>query len=77
MVNVLSKYHDKTWAGIRGYGALDNYRQMQFVCKRADRMVSCTKVMEQEMNSLILLKIQQLCIILVIWMKSMYYPEKR
>lgn len=50
MVNVLSKYHDKTWAGIRGYGALDNYRQMQFVCKRADRMVSCTKVMEQEIG---------------------------
>ena len=50
MVNVLSKYHDKTWAGIRGYGALDNHRQMQFVCKRADRMVSCTKVMEQEIG---------------------------
>lgn len=50
MVNVLSKYHDKTWAGIRGYGALENHRQMQFVCKRADRMVSCTKIMEQEIE---------------------------
>lgn len=50
MVNVLSKYRDKTWAGIRGYGALDNHRQMQLVCKRADRMVSCTKVMEQEIG---------------------------
>ena len=48
MVNVLSKCHDKTWAGIRGYGALEDHRQMQFVCKRADRMVSCTKIMEQE-----------------------------
>lgn len=50
MVNVLSKCHDKTWAGIRGYGALEDHRQMQFVCKRADRMVSCTKIMEQEIE---------------------------
>lgn len=48
LVNVLSKYHDTTWAGIRGYGALANHREMQFVCARADRMVSCTKVMEQD-----------------------------
>lgn len=48
LVNVLSKYHDTTWAGIRGYGALADHREMQFVCERADRMVSCTKVMEQD-----------------------------
>ncbi len=48
IVNVLSKYQDTTWAGIRGYGALTDVREMRFVCKRADRMVSCTKVMEAD-----------------------------
>lgn len=48
LVNVLSKQKDVTWAGIRGYGALDNKKEMSFVCKRADRMVSCTRVMEAD-----------------------------
>lgn len=48
LVNVLSKQRDVTWAGIRGYGALDDKKEMSFVCKRADRMVSCTKVMEAD-----------------------------
>lgn len=48
LVNVLSKVKDTTWAGIRGYGALEDKREMNFVCKRADRMVSCTKVMEAD-----------------------------
>lgn len=48
LVNVLSKRKDVTWAGIRGYGALDDRREMHFVTKRADRMVSCTKVMEAD-----------------------------
>lgn len=48
IVNVLSKVQDVTWAGIRGYGALEDKREMGFVCKRADRMVSCTKVMEAD-----------------------------
>ena len=48
LVNVLSKVKDTTWAGIRGYGALEDKKEMSFVCKRADRMVSCTKVMEAD-----------------------------
>ena len=48
LVNVLSKGKDVTWAGIRGYGALEDQREMHFVTKRADRMVSCTKVMEAD-----------------------------
>lgn len=48
LVNVLSKVKDVTWAGIRGYGALTDKNEMSFVCKRADRMVSCTKVMETD-----------------------------
>ncbi|MBO5031587.1 MAG: glycosyltransferase [Lachnospiraceae bacterium] len=48
LVNVLSKHHDFIWAGIRGYGALSDKRSMKLVCRMADRVVSCTKVMEQE-----------------------------
>ncbi len=51
IVNVLSKYKDVTWAGIRGYGALEDYYQMKLVCKLADRMVSCTKIMEKEITN--------------------------
>lgn len=50
IVNVLSKGKDITWIGIRGYGALSDKRRMQFTCKRADRVISCTKVMEQDIN---------------------------
>ena len=52
LVNVLSKGKDVTWAGIRGYGALEDQREMRFVSKRADRMVSCTKVMEADIAAL-------------------------
>jgi len=48
LVNVLSKRKDITWAGIRGYGTLQNKKEMDFVCKRADRIISCTKVMEAD-----------------------------
>lgn len=48
LVNVLSKYQDVVWAGIRGYGALSDVGQMKLVCRRADRVVSCTRVMEQQ-----------------------------
>lgn len=48
IVNVLTKVKDVTWAGIRGYGALEDKKEMSFVCRRADRMVSCTKVMEAD-----------------------------
>lgn len=51
IVNVLSKVKDVTWAGIRGYGALEDKREMSFVCKRADRIVSCTKVMEADITA--------------------------
>ncbi len=52
IVNVLSKHKDITWAGVRGYGALANKRRMQFVCKRADRTVSCTQIMERDIASM-------------------------
>lgn len=48
IVNVLSKHHENVWAGIRGYGALLDKGIMKLVCKRADCIVNCTKVLEQE-----------------------------
>lgn len=50
IVNVLSKHQDFIWAGIRGYGALSNKGSMKLVCKLADRVISCTKIMEQQIN---------------------------
>lgn len=47
IVNVLSKVQDKTWAGIRGYGAVDD-SGIAMICRKADRVVCCTKVMEEE-----------------------------
>lgn len=48
LVNVLSKVKDITWAGIRGYGALEERPEMDVICRFADRVVSCTRVMEEE-----------------------------
>lgn len=48
IVNVLSKCRDITWAGIRGYGALSSKGSMRLICGLADRVVCCTRVMEQE-----------------------------
>lgn len=48
LVNVLSKGKDITWAGIRGYGALEEHPEMDVICRLADRVVSCTKVMEED-----------------------------
>ncbi len=50
LVNVLSKQKDFTWAGIRGYGALRNKVAMKFVCRLADRVISCTRIMEQQIS---------------------------
>lgn len=49
IVNVLSKTKDTTWAGIRGYGALTD-SGIGLICKRADRVISCTRTMEADMN---------------------------
>lgn len=51
IVNVLSKNGDMTWAGIRGYGALTD-RGIGMICSRADKVISCTKAMEEDINSL-------------------------
>jgi glycosyltransferase involved in cell wall biosynthesis len=51
IVNVLSKAQDTTWAGIRGYGAAED-SGIKLICKKADRVVSCTKVMEERFNEM-------------------------
>lgn len=50
IANVLSKVQDKTMAGIRGYGAVDGKLNMTLICRLADVVASCTKVMENEIN---------------------------
>lgn len=50
IANVLSKCRETVWAGIRGYGVLQEKGKMQLICKKADRVVSCTKVMEEDIN---------------------------
>lgn len=49
LANVLSKTKDITWAGIRGYGALEEH--MDLIGRKADRVVSCTKVMEEDIKA--------------------------
>lgn len=51
LVNVLSRQKDIIWAGIRGYGALSSKSSMKLVCRLADRVVSCTRVMEQQIQA--------------------------
>lgn len=45
LVNVFTRKKDKIWVGIRGYGALKNERSMKLLCKRADKVVCCSKIM--------------------------------
>lgn len=47
---MLSKQKDITWVGVRGYGALSSRASMKLVCALADRVVSCTRVMEAQIN---------------------------
>ena len=48
LVNVLSRVKDKIWVGIRGYGALADTKSMKLFCKRADKVICCTKVMADD-----------------------------
>ena len=48
LVNVFSRVQDKIWVGIRGYGALADTGAMKLFCKRADKVICCTKVMADD-----------------------------
>lgn len=52
IANVLSKCNEEVWTGIRGYGVLQETGKMKLICKHADKVVSCTKVMEEDINRL-------------------------
>ena len=52
LANALSKCQEKVWVGIRGYGALQETKKMQLLCKKADVVVSCTKVMDEDINTM-------------------------
>ncbi len=51
LVNVLSRVKDKIWIGIRGYGAVGE-KNMKLLCKRADTVICCTRVMRDEVEAL-------------------------
>lgn len=50
LVNVLSRVKDKIWVGIRGYGALKDKRAMKLLCRRADKVICCAKVMADDIE---------------------------
>lgn len=52
LVNVFSKGVGKTWIGIRGYGALQSKRNMKITCNLADRIICCTQVMADEVQTM-------------------------
>lgn len=50
LVNILTKEKDVIWTGIRGFGAVQNKAAMKRICKLSDRVISCTKVMEEQIQ---------------------------
>ncbi len=52
LANVFSRVKDKIWVGIRGYGALGEAGPMRRLCKRADKVICCSKVMEEDVKRL-------------------------
>ncbi len=51
IVNIATKVCDCVWVGIRGYGALDDKKRMAETCRKADRVICCSELMEQEIVS--------------------------
>lgn len=50
LANIYSKVGDEIWVGIRGYGALEDAGSMKRLCKKADKVVCCSKVMERDVK---------------------------
>ena len=51
MVNVFSRSKGEVWAGIRSYMDMENPRLIQLFSKRADRILCCSKRIEEEVAS--------------------------
>jgi len=50
LVNILTRERDVIWTGVRGFGALRDKASMKRLCRLADRVISCTKVMEEQIQ---------------------------
>lgn len=52
LVNVLSKIQGESWCGIRSYMDMhpSNNRNLQLFVKRSDKIISCSKVIEEELR---------------------------
>lgn len=51
MVNVFSRSKGEVWAGIRSYMDMENPRLIQLFSRRADRILCCSKRIEEEVAS--------------------------
>ena len=51
LANVFTRVKDKIWVGIRGYGALQEKKSMKRLCRRADRVICCSKVMADDVKT--------------------------
>jgi len=51
LANVFTRVRDKIWVGIRGYGALQDKNSMRRLCRRADRVICCSKVMADDVKT--------------------------
>lgn len=50
MVNVFSKAGEKVWVGIRSYMDMANQRRISLFCKKADAVLCCSKMIEEEIR---------------------------
>lgn len=50
LVNIFSRKGEKVWVGIRGYDDLDDTRRTGLFCKKADKVVCCARVMEDDLK---------------------------
>lgn len=51
LVNIFARTGDIIWAGMRAYGGLYD-RTMKIICKKADKVICCAKVMEEDIQKL-------------------------
>lgn len=51
MVNVFSKTGEKVWVGIRSYMDMANENKIKLFCRRSDKVLCCSKVIEEEIKT--------------------------
>lgn len=50
LVNVCSRSHGLTWCGVRSYMDMGNPRSLKLFCKRADKIICCSRIIEKELQ---------------------------